>query len=66
MGRASTEQEAKRSKMIQAIDRLSAEDLRAMVLRSLSLATVFEMDEMARATSFKSFEEMDFELDLTA
>ena len=66
MSRASTEMELMRRKMVQAVDLLSAEDLRAMVLRSLSLATTYEMTEMASATSFKSFEEMDFELDLTA
>jgi hypothetical protein len=66
MSRASTEMEAMRRKMVQAVDLLSPEDLRAMVLRSLSLATTFEMNEMANATSFKSFEELDFELDLTA
>ena len=66
MSRASTEMEAMRRKMVQAVDLLSPEDLRAMLLRSLSLATTYEMTEMASATSFKSFEEMDFELDLTA
>lgn len=66
MGRASTEMELMRSKMVEAVEKLSPEDLKAMVLRSLSLATTFEMNEMAEATSFKSFEEMDFELDLTA
>lgn len=66
MSRASTEMEAMRRKMVQAVELLSPEDLRAMLLRSLSLATTYEMTEMARATSFKSFEEMDFELDLTA
>ena len=66
MSRASTEMELMRRKMVQAVDLLSPEDLRAMLLRSLSLATTYEMTEMASATSFKSFEEMDFELDLTA
>lgn len=66
MSRASTEMELMRRKMVQAAHLLSPEDLKAMVLRSLSLATTYEMTEMARATSFKSFEEMDFELDLTA
>ena len=66
MSRASTEMEKMRNKMVEAVEKLSAEDLKAMVLRSLSLATTFEMSEMAAATSFKSFDEMDFELDLTA
>ena len=66
MSRASTEMEAMRRKMVAAVEKLSPEDVRAMVLRSLSLATTFEMNEMAAATSFKSFEDMDFELDLTA
>jgi hypothetical protein len=66
MSRASTEMEAMRRKMVAAVEKLSPEDLKAMVLRSLSLATTFEMNEMANATSFKSFEDMDFELDLTA
>jgi hypothetical protein len=57
--------EAMRRKMVQAVDLLSPDDWRRMVLRSLSMATTYEMTEMARATSFKSFEEMDFELDLT-
>jgi hypothetical protein len=58
--------EAMRRKMVEAVDKLSPEDLRAMMLRSVSMATTFEMNEMAAATSFKSFDEMDFELDLTA
>jgi hypothetical protein len=58
--------EAMRRKMVEAVDKLSPEDLRAMMLRSVSMATTFEMNEMANATSFKSFDEMDFELDLTA
>ncbi len=66
MGRASTEMEAMRRKMVEAVEKLSPEDLKAMLLRSLSLATTYEMTEMAAATSFKSFDEMDFELDLTA
>ncbi len=65
MSRASTEMETMRRKMVEAVDKLSAEDLRAMLLRSLSMATTYEMNEMANATSFKNFEEMDFELDLT-
>ena len=66
MSRASTEMEAMRRKMVEAVDKMSPEDLRAMMLRSVSMATTFEMTEMAAATSFKSFDEMDFELDLTA
>jgi hypothetical protein len=58
--------EAMRRKMVEAVDKMSPEDLRAMMLRSVSMATTFEMTEMAAATSFKSFDEMDFELDLTA
>lgn len=64
MSRASTEMEAMRSKMVEAVEKLSAEDLKAMLLRSLSLATTYEMNEMASATSFESFENMEFELDL--
>ena len=66
MGRASTEMEAMRRKMVEAVELLSPEDVKAMVLRSLSLATTYEMTEMAAATSFKSFDEMEFELNLTA
>jgi hypothetical protein len=66
MGRASTEMEAMRSKMVEAVDKLSTEDLKAMLLASLRMASTYEMTEMAAATSFKSFEDMDFELDLTA
>ena len=66
MSRASTEMENMRRKMVQAVDRLTAEEVKAMLLRSLSLATTYEMEEMAKATRFESFEEMDFELDLTA
>ena len=65
MGRKSTEMEAMRRKMVLAVDRMSPEDLKAMVLRSLSYACLWEMDEMAKATSFKDFERMDWELDLT-
>lgn len=65
MSRASTEQEALRRKMVNAVDKLSPEDLRAMVLRSLSMASSYEMTEMAAATHFKSFENMNFNLDLT-
>lgn len=64
MSRASTEMELMRRKMVQAVDLLSPEDWRRMVLRSLEMASTYEMTEMANATSFKSFEEMDFELDL--
>ena len=66
MSRASTEMEAMRAKMVQAVELLSPEDVKAMLLRTLSSATTYEMTEMARATSFKTFEEMDWELDLTA
>lgn len=64
MGRASTEMENMRRKMVRAVEQLSPEDVKAMLLASLRLATTFEMTNMAEATSFKSFEEMDFELDL--
>jgi hypothetical protein len=66
MSRASTEMEAMRRKMVEAVDKLSPEDVKAMLLRSLSSATTYEMTVMAEATSFKDFETMDFELDLTA
>lgn len=66
MSRASTEMEAMRRKMVEAVDRLSPEDLKAMLLASLRMASAYEMTEMAAATSFKSFDDMDFELDLTA
>ena len=65
MSRASTEMEAMRAKMVEAVEKLSAEDLKAMLLASLSLATTYEMNEMAAATHFKNFENMDFELDLS-
>jgi hypothetical protein len=66
MSRASTEMEAMRRKMVEAVDKLSPEDLKAMLLASLKMASTYEMTEMASATSFKSFEDMDFELDLMA
>ncbi|CAB5222000.1 hypothetical protein UFOVP242_214 [uncultured Caudovirales phage] len=66
MSRASTEMESMRRRLVEAVDLLSPEDLRAMLLRSLSLASSYEMNEMANATSFASFETMDFELNLTA
>ena len=66
MSRANSEQEVMRAKMVMAVDRLSRADVKAMLLRSINLATTFEMDEMAKATSFKTFELMDFDLDLTA
>jgi len=65
MGRASTEMEAMRRKMVAAVDKLSTEDLKAMLLRTLSMANTYEMEEMAKATHFKNFENMDFNLDLT-
>ena len=66
MSRASTEMYEMRRKMVEAVDKLSPEDLRAMLLRSLDMASSYEMNEMAKATSFGDFEKMDFELDLTA
>ena len=66
MSRASTEMEQMRNQMVAAVDKLSPEDLKAMLLRSLELfPNTYVMNEMANATSFKSFEKMDFELDLT-
>ena len=65
MSRASIEVEKMRSKMVAAVDKLSTEDLRAMLLRSLEFTNSYVMDEMANATSFKSFQNMDFELNLT-
>ena len=64
MSRASTEMEAMRRKMVLAVDKLSTEDLRAMVLESLRMASTYEMTKMAEATSFESFEDMEFDLDL--
>lgn len=64
MSRASTEIEAMRRKMVVAVDKLSAEDLRAMLLESLRLASSYELHQMAAATSFKSFDDMEFHLDL--
>ena len=66
MSRASTEMYEMRSKMVEAVDKMSAEDLRAMLLRSLEMASTYEMTEMAKATSFGDFDTMDFDLDLTA
>jgi len=65
MSRASTEMETMRRKMVEAVDKLSPEDLRAMLLRSLSMAATYEMKEMAAATSFNDFDTMDWDLDLT-
>ena len=64
MSRASTMMDAQRTKMVQAVEKLSAEDLKAMVLRSLALASQYELDAMAAATSFESFDNMEFQLDL--
>ena len=66
MSRASTEMEAMRRKMVEAVEKLSPEDLKAMLLASLSLATTYEMNRMAEATHFRNFENMEFNLDLTA
>lgn len=65
MSRATTEMYTMRRKMTEAVDKMSAEDLRAMLLRAISLAVTYEMKEMAAATSFKDFETMDFDLDLS-
>ena len=65
MGRASIEAEQMRSKMILSVDRLSTEDLKAMLLRSLAFVNPYVMEEMAKVTSFQSFDNMDLELDLT-
>ena len=65
MSRASTEMEAMRRKMVEAVEKLNTEDLKAMLLASLRLATTYEMNEMAKATHFRNFENMDFNLDLT-
>jgi len=64
MSRASTEMEKMRTKMVAAVEKLSTEDLKAMLLASLTLATTYEMNTMAAATSFESFDTMEFELDL--
>jgi hypothetical protein len=66
MSQANREMEAMRSKMTASVEKLSAQDLKAMLLRSIELASMFEMQEMAMVTSFASFKAMDFELDLTA
>ena len=66
MSRASTEMEMMRTKMRRSLDRLSPEDIKAMLMQSITLANTFEMTEMAAATSFRSFQEMDLQLDLTA
>ena len=66
MSRASTEMEAMRRKMFQAVERMTPEDARAMLLEALRTAGTYEMNMMASATSFKDFDTMDFELDLTA
>ena len=62
MSRASTEMEAMRQKMVRAVELLSPEDVKAMLLASVRLATPFEMNNMAEATSFESFENMEWEL----
>ena len=64
MSRASTEMEAKRKALVSAVEKLSPEDIKAMVLASLDLADSYEMDVMAAATSYKSFENLDFEMSL--
>ena len=64
MSRASTEMEAMRTKMVDAVEKLSPEDLKAMLLRSLSMATTYEMNEMVSATSYESFDNMEFNLHL--
>lgn len=64
MSRASTEMELMRNKMLDAVEKMSVEDLKAMVLRSLEGATTYEMNAMASATSYGSFDDMEFELDL--
>lgn len=62
MSRASTEMENMRADMLAAVEKLSAEDLKAMVLASLKVATTYDMHQMAEATSFSSFENLRFEL----
>ena len=64
MSRASTEMEAKRKALVSAVEKLSPEDIKAMVLAGLALADPYEMDAMAAATSYKSFENLDFEMSL--
>ena len=64
MSRASTEMEAKRKVLVSAVEKLSPEDIKAMVLASLALASPYEMDVMAAATSYKSFENLEFETSL--
>ena len=64
MSRASTEMEAKRKTLVSAVENLSPEDIKAMVLASLALAGPYEMDAMAAATSYKSFENLEFETSL--
>jgi hypothetical protein len=64
MSRASTEMEAKRKALVSAVEKLSPEDIKVMVLASLALADPYEMDAMAAATSYKSFENLDFEMSL--
>ena len=64
MSRASTEMEAKRKALVSAVEKLSPEDIKAMVLASLALASPYEMDVMAAATSYKSFENLEFETSL--
>ena len=62
MSRASTEMDAMRQKMVSAVELLSPEDVKAMLLASVRLANTFEMNNMAEATSFESFENMEWEL----
>jgi len=64
MSRASTEMEAMRQKMVAAVDLLSAEDVRAMLLATLRHASTYEMKVMAEATRFSNFDNLEFELDL--
>jgi len=64
MSRASTEMEIQRRVLVSAVEKLSPEDIKAMVLASLALADPYEMDVMAAATSYKSFENLEFEMSL--
>ena len=64
MSRASTEMEAKRKTLVAAVENLSPEDMKAMLLAGLALAGNCEMDKMAEATSYKNFDNLEFELSL--
>jgi hypothetical protein len=66
MSRASTEMENNRKLVMLAVahDALTAEDMKLMLLKAVSLMNTFEMEHMVSATKFETLENLEFELDL--